>query len=140
MAERDAAEAMHLATEIRTSGAVSPTLDCELLDIEAWSWMGRYFAEKLRGGVALESFRRSGAPDDKQRAITDLQKAAVDWSHLAKVIHGHNNAVIPNIFDPQFSWTKLIPAVQADIETARTAQPNRAAAEARRPIVQQITR
>jgi hypothetical protein len=44
------------------------------------------------------------------------------------VIHGHNNAVIPNIFDAQFSWTKLIPAVQADIETARTAQPNRATA------------
>jgi hypothetical protein len=130
-ADREAEESMRIVREIRGSGSISPTLDCELADIESWAWMDRYFAAKLRGGTALETFRASGDPPEKQRAVAELEKAADDWNHLARLIHGHNNAVIPNVFDPQFSWTKLIPAVHADIETARAAQADHGAVGAR---------
>jgi hypothetical protein len=120
-ADREAAESMRIVDRIRAAASVSPTLDCELDNIESWAWMGRYFAEKLRGGVALATFRSTGNAAEKQRAVAALEGAAVDWDNLARLIHSHNNAVIPNIFDPNFSWTKLIPQVQADVETARAA-------------------
>lgn len=123
--ERDAAETSRIAGEIRAGGAVSPTLDCELQDMESWALLGRYLAGKLRGGTALETYRTSGDARAKERAVSALEAAAADWRRLAQTIHGHNNAVAPNIFDAEFSWTKQIPAVDADVETARSAQPGR---------------
>jgi hypothetical protein len=120
-AEREAAEVMRIVQAIRGGRSVEPTLDCELMDLESWAWMDRYLAEKLRGGVALATFRATGDAAEKQRAVDALERAATDFGTLARLIHSHNNPVIPNIFDANFSWTKLAPQAQADVETARTA-------------------
>jgi hypothetical protein len=119
--EREAAESMRIVAEIRNGDSISSTLDCELDDIESWAWLDRYLAEKLRGGVALATFRASGDAVEKQRAVASLERAVADWSNLARLIHSHDNAAVPNIFDRDFSWIKLIPEVEADVDTARTA-------------------
>jgi hypothetical protein len=72
--EREAEESMRIVQEIRASATVPPTLDCELTDIETWAWMDRYLAEKLRGGVALATFRATGDAAEKQRAVSALER------------------------------------------------------------------
>ena len=57
--DRDGAEASQRVAAIRAKTPPSPTLECELTDIEAWVAYGNYFAEKLRAGVALATARRT---------------------------------------------------------------------------------
>jgi len=120
--DRDAAEAQRIVTAVRAQSGVSPTLECELADIEAWNALGRYVAAKLRGGVALATFRAGGDAAQQKRAVTELETAAGYWKQLASTIESHDRPVIPYIFDPKFSWSKWLPDVQKDIETARAAR------------------
>jgi hypothetical protein len=123
--DTDTTEALRLVKVVRDGGKGSPLLDCELADIEAWSWMGRYLAEKLRAGVALATFRAGGNAAERENAVSALERAAGYWKTVADIIEGHNRAVLPYLFDDKFSWSKFLPAVQQDIEVARKAEPRR---------------
>jgi hypothetical protein len=47
--------------------------ECEIVDVATWGQLCSYFAETLRGGVALETFRREGAGDSTSEAVSRLQ-------------------------------------------------------------------
>jgi hypothetical protein len=117
--ERDAADAAQRVAAIRSKGKPSPTLECELTDIEAWGAFGRYFAEKLRAGVALATARAKKDPQQQQLAVAALERALVHWERLAE-LGGKFNAlpVLSSAREP-FSWAALTPAVKRDIELAR---------------------
>jgi hypothetical protein len=121
MLDRDCDEARRVVAAMRVEQDVSPTLECELLDIQAWANLGHYLAEKLRGAVALASFRAAGREEDRQQAVTALERASGYWVRLAETVHTHNKTEIPYVFDEKFSWNKFIPAARQDIETARSA-------------------
>jgi hypothetical protein len=117
--KQDCAAAMKLVAELRARGGVSPTFDCELTDIEAWCAYGNYFAEKLRGGVALAMARANGDVNQQRVAVAALQKALVHWNCLADLGAKFNKLpVLSNSKDP-FSWASLRPAVEKDIEVAK---------------------
>jgi hypothetical protein len=125
--ERDGATAVKLVADLRARGGVSPTFDCELTDIEAWSAYGRYFAEKLRGGVALATARATGDAAQQRAAVTALERALVHWNRLAELGAKFNKLpVLSNSREP-FSWASLTPAVERDIEAAKAplAPPTR---------------
>ena len=117
--DRDRAAAMKLVAKLRRHGAVSPTLDCELTDIEAWCAYSDYFAAKLRAGVALATARAKQDLKQQQRAVTELETALTHWKRLADLGGRFNQLpVLSNSIDP-FSWASLTPAVEKDIELAK---------------------
>ncbi len=117
--DRDAADAAQRVAAIRRKAKPSPTLECEITDIEAWGAFGRYFAEKLRAGVALATARAKKDPQQQQLAVAALERALVHWERLAE-LGGKFNAlpVLASSREP-FSWAALTPAVKRDIATAR---------------------
>ena len=51
-----------------------PTLECEIMDVQAWCYQGLYFAQKLRAAVALETYRITGDPDKKEEAVAFIKE------------------------------------------------------------------
>jgi len=117
--ERDSATAMKLVADLRARGGVSPTFDCELTDIEAWCAYGSYFAEKLRGGVALATARAKGDAAQQRAAVTALEKALVHWNRLAELGAKFNKLPVLSSSRAPFSWASLTPAVEKDIAVAK---------------------
>ena len=117
--DHDRAAAMKLVAKVRRQGAVSPALDCELTDLEAWCAYSDYFAAKLRAGVALATARAKQDLKQRQRAVTELETALTHWKRLADLGGRFNQLpVLSNSIDP-FSWASLTPAVEKDIEVAK---------------------
>ncbi len=117
--DQDCATAMTSVARLRSLGTVSPPLQCELADIEAWCAYGNYFAAKLRGGVALATARAKGNVEQQRRAVAELEKALVHWKRLAEVTEQFNQLPVPANWRSPFSWTLLIPEVERDIEAAK---------------------
>ncbi len=123
--DRDMAEARRLAAAVRQRGNVSPTLAAEMADIDAWSAHGLYFAAKLRGGVALATFRKTGEPARQAEAVANIEKAAGYWRELSAAATRFNKPRFPHNAGELFSWARFLPAVERDIDIARgTAQPD----------------
>jgi hypothetical protein len=114
--DRDAADAAQRIAAIRSRGKPSPTLECEITDIEAWGSFGRYFAEKLRAGVALATARAKNDPQQQQLAIAALERALLHWERLAELGGKFNALPILASSRQPFSWASLTPAVKRDIE------------------------
>ncbi len=117
--DRDAAEASKRVAAIRARKPRSPTLECELTDIEAWVAYGRYFAEKLRAGVALATARARNDAQQQAAAIAALERALAHWKRLAQLGGKFNRLPVPSNSREPFSWASLTPAVERDIELAR---------------------
>ena len=83
--DHDRTAVMKFLEKVRRHGQVSPTLDCELTDIEAWCAYSDYFAAKLRAGVALATARAKQDLKQQQRAVMELETALVHWKRLAEL-------------------------------------------------------
>lgn len=97
-------------------------LECELADLEAWSHLGRYFAEKLRAGVHLETFRQAGNTRRKAAAVSHLENATTHWESLSETTTDHYDE-IPYREGERFSWEMYLDDVRRDVEIARNGQP-----------------
>jgi hypothetical protein len=117
--DQDCAAAMKLVTKLRARGKVSPTLDCELTDIEAWCAYGNYFAAKLRAGVALALARAKNDTAQQRAAVAELEKALVHWKRLAELTGKFNQMPVASNWRQPFSWSLLTPDVEQDIEMAK---------------------
>ncbi len=115
--EDESNEAIGIITEIEHQ-KISQELKIELNDIKAWSHFGLYFASKIRGGVALESFRANGDTTKQKEAIEYLNKALQYWKDYTLIMEKYNLPVIPYQFDAEFSWRKHIEDAERDIEIA----------------------
>jgi hypothetical protein len=66
---------------------LAPGTDKELRhtlgDIKATAWLGRYYAEKIRGAVDLYRYQKAGQPRDHQGATTHLRAASSNWKQYA---------------------------------------------------------
>jgi hypothetical protein len=119
--DRDCARALKIVRSLRKPREMSPTIECELADIEAWSAYGAFFAEKLRGGTALARARADGDPKEQANAVAALQRAADHWKRLASLGAAFNPLPVPSNSKEPFSWEQLTPALEQDVETARRA-------------------
>lgn len=72
---------------LRRVERLAPGSDKELRhtlgDIKATAWLGRYYAEKIRGAVDLHRYQKAGDRRDHQRARGHLQTAAANWKRYA---------------------------------------------------------
>lgn len=107
----------------------SPTLACELADLETWAYLSRYFADKLRAGVALQTYRLSQNKAHQQEAITLLTRCLTHWRTVSDITASHYHEVpyIDGYVSKEkafndartFIWSKYIPQVERDILLAK---------------------
>ena len=105
------------------------TFDCEIEDVQAWAYLSLYFADKLRAGVALDTFRKTKVKEQQSKSVTLLESAARHWSQLVEVTKQHYNP-IPTVQlsrsqnDPNaiFSWERYSDQVKRDIQIAEAAK------------------
>ncbi len=119
--DADCQEALRLVAK-SAGRSESPTLEIELNDIVCWTWHGRYFAQKLRGAVALARYRKDKNKADQQAAIAHLTKARDCWLELVEHVEKYNVPVMPYQFDQEYSWRKQMPRVEQDIRSAERNQ------------------
>ena len=126
----NADSALALLKSLRKSGnKFTSEYNQELDDVETWSWLSRYFANKLRAGVALHFYRTLGKEKDKENAITYLRECQKIWETVVQLTE-RNYDEIPyfksNVKEDtpeidNFSWKKFAPEVERDIEIAQNS-------------------
>ena len=128
--ERNCQKALEIVKKINTNQ--NKGLLYEVADIRAWSYLGLHFAEKIRGGVALETYRQLGGEDNKQIAIANLKKALGYWDNLISVtkplyremplvhLSQQGGSEKKENFYLSFHWEKLRGDVAKDVEWAES--------------------
>ena len=81
MLEKGNRDALHLVTDIDVSENAS--LMYEVADIKVWAYLGLHLAEKLRGAVALQTYRLQGRLQNK--AVEHLKNALDYWDMVVKI-------------------------------------------------------
>jgi hypothetical protein len=134
-AEGDGRRALERVKALRPKAGGA--LACELDDLETWAHLGLYFAGKLRAGVALHAFRRTGDASGQKRAVRLLRECLRHWQKVSEITARHYQEVPylegQTFGSPsdtyyrdawRFSWQKSLPQVERDIEIARKAEPD----------------
>ena len=129
MLEGDNREALRLVKQINSEG--NATLMYEVSDVKAWANLGLYLAEKLRGAIALHTYRLSGGEENRQEAIDHLQLALDYWDEVIRITrpiyrdmrltHYNHNSFEAND-DNLFHWALIRDEVARDIEIARNSE------------------
>lgn len=117
--EKQSAQILEIVKKQREYG-VSAELEIELTDLEFWANFGLYFASKVKGGVALEQFRK-GKVDSNKKSIQYLEKSKIYWQNMVELAEKYNVEVMPHQFDKEFSWRKHLEDVDKDIAVAKNA-------------------
>jgi hypothetical protein len=124
--ERDNQEALRLVADIDTTGNAS--LMYEVADIKTWANLGLHLAQKLRGAVALQTYRVHGGEENVRAAVEHLQRALGYWDEVIKITrplyrdmpltayNGNSRDANPNNL---FHWARIRDEVARDIEIAR---------------------
>ncbi len=80
--ERLAAIGLDGAARLRRL-ALSPELASVVTDIESMAWLGRYYADKIRGATRLAEFRHQRDPARQAEAVAALENAVESWRQYA---------------------------------------------------------
>jgi hypothetical protein len=123
MLEKDNREALRLVDNIDVSGNAS--LMYEVADVKVWAYLGLHLAEKLRGAIALETYRLQGRLH--KEAIEHLKKALAYWDKVIKITkpiykdmpltHYNNNYFTANN-NNLFHWALIRDQVEQDVDIA----------------------
>ena len=107
------------------SAESDPGLESELDDIETWCYLGFYFADKLRAGIAAATFKLSNEPGKKEEALDYLERCVLHWEKVIEltidryapmpyVSMGHHEPKWPAF--TSFHWSHFLEEVQADLD------------------------
>jgi hypothetical protein len=110
--EKDGETVLKLLGGLKGGGAIK----FEIASARAWAHLSLYFAEKIRGGMAI-------AGSDREKAVSALERAARHWDALIKVAEPVYKEV-PLIHlgsgdRGMFSWARFRDQVLRDVEIAR---------------------
>jgi hypothetical protein len=119
--ERNGNTVIGIVVSLRSRvNAFSGAYECELDDLEAWAHLSLYCADKLRAGVALATFRKTGLQSEKERAIALLQTCVKHWGKVVAVTDGHYRET-PHVSGEVFSWANYRDQVDRDVAIAKAA-------------------
>ena len=128
MLERDANKALDLIKNIKTEG--NNSLMYEVADIKTWANLGLHFAEKLKGAVALQTYKVQGGEEHKQNAVKHLKNALKFWDVVIAITRPiYNDMPLVHYSEEngkhwrendnlRFHWALIRPSVAKDIEYA----------------------
>ncbi len=126
--ERDNREALRLVESVDVG--TNASLRYEVADVQTWANLGLHLAAKVRGAVALETFRRTGDVEQKRAAIEHLRRALAAWDEVVRITrplyrdmrltHYNHNFFVPNN-DNLFHWARIRAEVAEDVAIAERA-------------------
>ncbi|NND35110.1 MAG: hypothetical protein HKN76_21165 [Saprospiraceae bacterium] len=120
-------QAMQSLPALRSSSG-DPVLHSELDDIETWCHLGFYFADKLRAGVALQTYIFGRQLHEKEDGIILLNKCLQHWENIVRLTKDRYKPMPYVSIDaehPQwenfkeFHWKNFITDVKQDIAYAQ---------------------
>ena len=122
------AEADQAITWIKGIKPDSEALRQELVDIEAWTLLGRYFADKLRAAVSLAMYRKTRNRAHQAVALTHMKKGIRDWKALADITESVYDTVPLTHFHRReiktFHWRRLLEdEVEKDLDIIKRKLP-----------------
>jgi len=129
MLEEDCRRALELVAGIDTDGNAS--LMYEVADVKTWAHLGLHLAEKLKGAVALQTFRTSGGEEHQARATRHLTDALAHWDEVVRITRPiYRDMPLTHMMggrftrrdSPLFHWEHVRPQVAKDVEIARAAR------------------
>ena len=132
--ETDCNKALDLVKNIDVSK--NTALMYEVADVKTWANLGLYFAEKIRGGIDLQTYRVTGNEEYKQSAINHLEKALAYWDDVIKITRPIYNDMPLVHYSEQdgkswkendhlrFHWALLRDDVANDVDIAKNAEIN----------------
>jgi hypothetical protein len=122
-------DALELVEEIDTTRNAS--LMYEVADVRTWAYLGLHLAEKLRGGMALQTYRVTGREANKKAAVEHLSRALTHWDEVVRITgpiykdmrltHYNHNSFDANP-NNLFHWALIRDQVAQDVEVARNAK------------------
>lgn len=130
--ENDSRQVLNIIDCLKLSvNDYSGSLNSELQDLATWSYLGLYLADKLRAGVALEHFRRTGDDSKKKEAVELLEKCLKYWDNVISLTKDRY-APTPHVSAErwgdnfsEFSWELFRPQVVRDIQIAKESVYNK---------------
>ena len=134
MLEKNCNGALKLVSKINVTG--NKALLQEVTDIKAWSYLGLHLAEKIKGGIALQTYRTRGGEINRQNAVKHLQKALSYWDNIISItrpiykdmplvhLSQQGGKESKENFYLTFHWEKIRADVAKDIEIAKQATFN----------------
>ena len=111
--EQDALQALDCIEGLESR---NPGLSNEIGDIQAWCCLGRYFADKLRAGVALEMYISARDPLQKEAAMGMIQAARDHWLNLVSVTKDRVKPTRLIHIADDFTWERYIGEVERDVD------------------------
>ncbi len=125
LSEQDGRKALSIVESLEPRvNEYSGALKSELDDVVTWSYLGLYFADKLRAGVALEIYRTTGSTEKKTEAIKYLERCVEHWDSVIEYTEDRYMPV-PHVSTQrygdeykEFSWSLFRDQVVRDIELA----------------------
>ena len=133
MLEHDCNSALALVKDIQVGN--DKALLYEVADIKVWACLGLHWAEKIRGAVALQTYRVQGGEENRQKAIAHLEQALQYWDNVIAITRPlYNDMPLVHYSEMdgrpwkendhlRFHWELIRPDVAKDIEIANASIP-----------------
>ena len=116
-----AGKALYGVKTLRKTSKPTKELAATLTDIESMAYLGRYYADKIRGAAELAVFRTdSERKKHHSRAVRHLTNAVKEWENYARVAASQYR---PQLFSRTnyMDWWKLLEDVKKEVDTIRTS-------------------
>ncbi|MGY6543230.1 glycoside hydrolase family 20 zincin-like fold domain-containing protein [Arthrospiribacter ruber] len=127
--EEDCQKALDLVGGIAFENNLS--LQYEVADIQIWANLGLHLAEKIRGSIALQSYREGLGEKHKEEAIASFTKALHYWDEIIAIsrpiykdmpLTHYNGSSHDRNDDNLFHWALIRDQVAKDIEIAKSVK------------------
>jgi hypothetical protein len=107
---------------MRKTAGPNKELAATLTDMEALAYLGRYYADKIRGAADLAVYRTdSQRKEHHANAVRHLTNAVEEWEAYARV---STSQYRPQLFSRtnEMDWTRLLEDVKKEVETVRNSE------------------
>jgi hypothetical protein len=95
-----------------------------LVDFEAMAYLGRYYADKIRGAAELAVYRQdSSMKDAHERAIQHLSDAVSEWEAYATAATSQYES---QLFSRThyMDWWKILEEVKKELQAVKNEKPS----------------
>ena len=125
--EEDCQQALQLVKSVKTLG--SRSLQYEVADVQTWANLGLHFAEKIKGAVALHTYRKTGDEAARKTAVKHAEAALRYWDTVIAITQPlYRDMPLVHYSEKndaqRFHWKNLRETVARDIDVARKASFN----------------
>jgi hypothetical protein len=117
--DRLAQQTLAGVTTLRYQSRPGMELAATLTDMESMAYLGRYYADKIRGAAELAVFRADkNRKQHRQRAVRHLTNAVEEWEAYARIATSQYK---PQLFSRShyMDWWRILEEVKKEAELAR---------------------